>query len=96
MSIARMNEGNQDDMRSEYDFATMPGGVRGKCYRAYREGHVVRNHKADGAIETHYYTLEDGAVMLEPDVRRYFPTSAAVNDVLRNLIRIAQDVNRAA
>ena len=34
--------------------------------------------------------------MLEPDVRRYFPTSAAVNDVLRDLIRIAQEVNRAA
>jgi hypothetical protein len=33
--------------------------------------------------------LEDGAVMLEPDVRKYFPTSDAVNKALRSLIEIA-------
>lgn len=27
-----------DEMRAEYDFAKMPGGVRGKYAAAYREG----------------------------------------------------------
>ena len=29
---------NRDEMRSEYDFASMTGGVRGKHYRDYRNG----------------------------------------------------------
>jgi hypothetical protein len=29
---------NHDGMRSEYDFASMKGGVRGKHYRDYRNG----------------------------------------------------------
>lgn len=29
---------NDDGMRSEYDFASMKGGVRGKHYREYRNG----------------------------------------------------------
>jgi hypothetical protein len=29
---------NHDGMRSEYDFASMKGGVRGKHYREYRNG----------------------------------------------------------
>jgi hypothetical protein len=29
---------NHDEMRSEYDFASMKGGVRGKHHREYRSG----------------------------------------------------------
>ena len=29
---------NHDEMKSEYDFASMKGGVRGKHYRGYRNG----------------------------------------------------------
>lgn len=94
--FTHVNEDIQDDMRPEYGFATMTGGVRGKYYCAYQEGHVVRIHKADGATETYYFTLEDGAAMLEPEIQRYFPTSAAVNDALRDLIRLAKEVNCAA
>ena len=56
-------------MLPEYDFS---GGVRGKHYFVYREDHTVEIHKADGTIDVHYFTLEDGAVMLEPDVREFF------------------------
>jgi hypothetical protein len=77
-----------EDMRPEYDFSTMKGGVRGKYYKAYREGHKVVVHKEDGTDSVQYFKLEDGAVMLEPDVRKYFPTSDAVNKVLRSLIEI--------
>jgi len=81
----------EDDMRPEYDFAKMTGGVRGKYYQAYRAGHTVEVHHEDGAIETQYFTLEDGAVMLEPDVRQYFPDSEAVNKALRCLIPLVSE-----
>jgi len=76
----------EDDMLSEYDFAKMSGGVRGKYHKAYREGHTVKIHKVDGTINVQYFTLEDGAVMLESDVRVYFPDSESVNHALRCLI----------
>jgi hypothetical protein len=72
-----------DEMRLEYDFR---GGVRGKHYQAYRRGHKVTIHKTDGTTMVQHFTLEDGAVMLEPDVRAYFPDSEAVNSALRSLI----------
>lgn len=76
-----------DDMREEYDFSNKKG-ERGKYYQAYRQGHSVVIHKADGDVETHYFTLEEGAVMLEPDVRGYFPDSESVNRALRGLIAL--------
>lgn len=80
-------EVDQVDMLPEYDFSGKKG-VRGKYYRAYRQGHVVKIYKADGTVSIRYFTLEDGAVMLEPDVRRYFPNSDAVNVALRSLIAL--------
>jgi hypothetical protein len=80
-----------NDMLPEYDFS---GGVRGKHHAAYREGHTVKVHKADGTIDVHYFTLEDGAVMLEPDVREYFPDSDAVNKTLRTLISLVPEKRR--
>lgn len=82
-----MSEQNHSDpMRPEYDFKNMPGGVRGKYYKEYRAGHTVKIHKEDGTTEVKHFTLEDGAVMLEPDVREYFPDSDAVNRALRCLL----------
>lgn len=63
-----------DGMKPEYDFSKMEGGVRGKYAKAFRAGHTVK-------IEP-----EDGYVMLEPDVRKYFPDSESVNHALRCLI----------
>ena len=75
----------QDDMRAEYDFSE---GVRGKHYQAYRQGHTVKMHQADGTVVVQHFTLEDGAVFLEPDVRAYFPDAEAVNSALRGLIAL--------
>jgi hypothetical protein len=87
-----MNETSEldydDDMLPEYDLEKMGKGVRGKYYKAYRAGHAVRIHKEDGTVEIHHFTLEDGTVMLEPDVRTYFPDSKAVNEALRGLIAL--------
>ena len=81
-----------DEMRPEYDFR---GGVRGKHYQAYRRGHSVTIHKTDGTTIEQHFTLEDGAVMLEPDVRAYFPDSEAVNNALRCLIPLLPQKSKA-
>lgn len=75
-------------MRPEYDFTKMKGGVRGKYFKAYRAGHSVKIYKEDGTTLVQHFGLEDGAVMLEPDVRKYFPDSDAVNKALRSLITL--------
>ena len=85
-----------EDLRAQYDFSTMKGGVRGKYYEAYREGHKVVIHKEDGTKSVQYFKLEDGAVMLEPDVRKYFPNSEAVNKALKSLIEIIPTKRRAS
>ncbi len=74
-----------DDLGSEYDFT---GGVRGKHYQAYRHGFRIIVHKVDGTTEECDYTLPEGAVVLDPDVRAYFPDSDAVNRALRGLIEL--------
>lgn len=74
-------------MLDEYDL-TGKKGVRGKYYKAYREGHTVRINKEDGSTEIRHFTLEDGAVILDADVREYFPDSKSVNMALRSLISL--------
>jgi hypothetical protein len=71
------------EMREEYDFS---GGVRGKHSEAYRKGHTVKIDNQDGSVEVHYFTQEDGSVMLDPDVKKHFPDSESVNKALRSLI----------
>jgi len=77
------NNRDVNGMRREYDFS---GGVRGKHFKAYREGHAVRIHKEDGTTSVQYFSREDGAVMLDPDVKAHFPDSESVNKALRSLI----------
>jgi glycosyltransferase involved in cell wall biosynthesis len=79
LTISEDQDWGSDNILPEYDFTD---GKRGKHYKAFREGHSVQVHKADGTTEVHYFALEDGAVMLEPDVRQYFPDSDAVNKTL--------------
>jgi hypothetical protein len=78
-----MRNSNNTDMRDEYDFS---GGVRGKHYKAYRKKHAVYINKADGSTSVQYFTQEDGSVMLDPDIKAYFPNSESVNKALRSLI----------
>lgn len=76
------------EMRAEYDLSKMKGGVRGKYYRAFREGYTVTIHKADGTTEVRSFKPEKGVVALEPDVRMYFPDADSVNNALRSLIAL--------
>jgi hypothetical protein len=47
--------------------------------------------RADGTTVEEDWRLPEGAVMLDPDVRAYFPDSAAVNKALRGLIKLIPD-----
>ena len=62
--------------------------MRGKHHRAYRQGYKVVIHKADGTTEERDFAWPEGAVVLDPDVRAYFPDSEAVNRALRGLIEL--------
>jgi hypothetical protein len=75
-----------EEMRAEYDFS---GGARGKHAAAYQQGHTVTIHKKDGTTIVQNFKLEEGAVVLAPDVREYFPDAESVNNALRTLIAIA-------
>ena len=79
------NEEILDDkiIKQKYDFSK---GIRGKHYKEYRKGHSVHIHKDNGTISIQYFTQEDGAIMLDPDIKIYFPNSESVNKALRSLI----------
>jgi hypothetical protein len=80
-----MNESdkNSTEMKDEYDFS---GGIRGKHYRTYRAGHTIQVTKEDGTVEKRHFTIEDGAIMLDPDLKQRFPDSESVNKALRTLV----------
>ena len=94
MKKLRVRKATKEEVLPEYDLAGKQG-VRGKYYRAYRRGHSVRIHKANGEVNIKYFTLQDGAVMLEPDVKKYFPDSRSVNRALRNLMISRQSKPKA-
>lgn len=72
-------------MRAEYDFK---GGVRGKHHHAMQAGYTITILKADGTRVIQEVRPKEGAVILEPDVRQYFPDSESVNATLRSLIQL--------
>ncbi|MGH7369493.1 MAG: hypothetical protein ACREIN_01230 [Candidatus Methylomirabilaceae bacterium] len=82
-AVAKAGHG-VNDMRAEYDFT---GGVRGKHYQAMQAGYTITIRKADGTTVIKEVTPKEGAVILEPGVRKYFPDSESVNTALRSLIR---------
>ncbi len=71
------------EMLPEYDFS---GGRRGKHARQYQRGHTAKINKTDGTTVIQHFKLEEGAVVLAPDVREYFSDSDSVNEALRALI----------
>jgi hypothetical protein len=88
MKNKKINHEFQDnEMLDEYDF-TDKKGIRGKYFQAYRKGHTVRIREEDGTLSIQYFTLEEGAIMLDPDIRKYFRNSDVVNTTLRALISL--------
>lgn len=88
-----MEENEDTSMRPEYDFRQ---GVRGKHHKAYQKGHKVRVRKTDGTVVVQHFKLEEGAVLLAPDVREYFSDAESVNNALRSLISLIPEKKRRA
>jgi hypothetical protein len=63
-------------------------GVRGKYYRAMQQGYTVRIMNEDGTVSLRHFEPKEAAVILDPDVRDYFPDSESVNRALRSLIAL--------
>jgi len=89
--VTKADSSENDELRSEYDFRS---AVRGKHYKPLHEGYTVHIHQADGTTLVQNFKLEEGTVMLDPDVREVFPDSAAVNNALRSLIALMNEMHR--
>ena len=76
-------------MRPEYDFSQ---AVRGKFHKPLDQGYHVYVEQEDGSTVINHFTLADGTVLLDPDVRAYFPDSESVNAALRSVIDLMQKV----
>ena len=83
--MPKQSDTEKDEMLPEYDFS---GGIRGKHAHAFQRGYTVIIHKTDGTTEERDYTLPEGAILLDPDVRAYFPDGETVNTALRGLINL--------
>ena len=80
-------------MLPEYDLKGKQG-IRGKYYRAMQQGYTVRITNEDGTITVKQFEPKEGAVVLDPDVRDYFPNSESVNRALRLLIELIPEKNK--
>ena len=69
-AISKIVHMENNDMRAEYNFT---GGVRGKYYKAMQAGYTLTIHKADGTTVVKDVMPKKGSVVLEPDIRAYFP-----------------------
>jgi len=63
-------------------------GVRGKYAKSLQKGYSVRVVKEDGTVTVRDFVPKENAVVLDPDVKAYFPDSESVNHALRSLINI--------
>ncbi len=89
MNSSNTNKNNplDEDMLPEYDFSQ---GVRGKHHKQYQKGHTVTIFHQDGTKTTDEFKPEkqDNVIILDPDVKKYFPNSESVNSTLRSLIKL--------
>jgi hypothetical protein len=89
MKISKSKKKKGEEVRAAYDFSK---AERGKFYRPLDKGYTVHIKQDDGKELVQHYLLAEGAVLLEPDVREYFPDSQAVNEALRSLIQLLEQI----
>ena len=63
-------------------------GVRGKYAKAIQKGYSVRILHEDGTVTVRDFIPKENTVLLDPDVKAYFPDSESVNRTLRSLINL--------
>jgi hypothetical protein len=64
------------------------GGVRGKHSESYRRGHTVKIRHDDDTVTVQRFIPDKDAILLDKDVKAFFPNAEAVNNALRTLISI--------
>jgi len=74
-------------MLPEYDLKGKKG-TRGKYTKALQKGYSIRVVNEDGSVTIQQFIPKEIAVVLEPDVKAYFPDSDSVNRALRGLIKL--------
>jgi len=89
MKTTKTKKKKDEEMRTEYDFSK---AERGKFYRPLDKGYTTHVKKSDGTIVVNHYTLAEGTVLLAPDVLEYFSDSESVNEALRSLIHLMENV----
>ena len=63
-------------------------GVRGKYAKSIQKGYSVHVLNEDGAVTVRDFVPKENTVLLDPDVKVYFPDSESVNRALRSLINL--------
>lgn len=72
-------------MLPEYNLKDIKG-ERGKYAKALQKGYSVRVLNEDGTVTVRDFVPKENTVLLDPDVKAYFPDSESVNRTLRSLI----------
>ena len=83
----KTNKSQPDDMLPEYNLEGKEG-VRGKYAKAMQKGYSVRVLNEDGTVTVRDFVPKENTVLLDPDVKAYFPDSESVNHALRSLINL--------
>lgn len=83
----KINKIQTEDMLSEYNFEDKKG-VRGKYSESLQKGYSVRVLNEDGTVTVKDFVPKEDVVLLDPDVKAYFPDSESVNHALRSLINL--------
>ena len=87
------NQLKDNDMLPEYDLKGKKG-VRGKYAKALKEGYSIQITNDDGTVSVKQFVPRESTVVLDPDVKAYFPDSESVNRALRSLIELIPERNK--
>ena len=83
-----MKKADKIDEIKPIDFS---GGMRGKHSEKYRKGHTVKISHVDKTVTVQRFIPDRDAVVLDKDIKAFFPNAEAVNNALRALIAIIPD-----
>ncbi len=62
--------------------------MHGKYAKAMQKGYSVHILNEDGTVTVRDFVPKENMVLLDPDVKAYFPDSESVNHALRSLINL--------
>ena len=83
----KTSKSQPDEMLPEYNLEGKKG-VLGKYAKAMQKGYSVRVWNEDGTVTVQDFVPKENMVLLDPDVKAYFPDSESVNHALRSLINL--------